>query len=372
MSGSTAVAARVMEIEGHDEAVQQNDRANKEAAKLILHRPVEASSADPVEYFRGLNEREGWSMSEIGDEVGYDASTVSKVFGGSYQGDMEAVRIAFGDAMNRLLGSGRGVLIRTMTSQIINEALLDSVGKEWTTVLYGDSGVGKTDAINRFVAAGRGKRHARRAVIITITMTVSIGSLVAKLADSIGVDSRGVIETIFRRIVDALKRRPHLIIIDETNNLDRMPGRAAQIINMLRQINDEAKCGLVFVGTSSLHRLIVDPKNREWADMLLSRVRLQHELPGASLLEARALLISHFGPLDLDAWKTWLCGYEAIMRSSQRNVDMAHGNFRAVGVFVDNARYFMSANKISAGAALTPEMIRMIWQRCGRRWRNGS
>lgn len=358
-------ADRVVEISREEES--QNDRANREAEKLIERYPFKVEQDDPISFFHTLHEEEGWTHGEIGREVGYDSSTVSKVFSKTYGGDHEAVEFAFGDAMNRMLGSGRGVLIRTQAGQIINEALNDSLGKEWTTVLYGESGVGKTEAIRRFIAALRGKKNARKAVLLTITLTASAGTILMRLADQLGIDSRGQVERVFDRIVDHLKRTPTLVIVDEMNNLSRTPAKAARIVNLLRQINDETRVGLALFGTESLHRMIVDPRNREWSDMILNRVRLQEELPGANLLEVRALLIAHFGHIPLDAWRVWLTGYIASMKASQREADLENGNLRAVGVFIDNARYYLTSNRIKPGTPLTPKAVRGIWNRCGRR-----
>ncbi|MCC6546195.1 ATP-binding protein [Candidatus Sumerlaeota bacterium] len=364
----TATAEKIVEI-GKD-AERQNEAANREAEGLIVRYPVRAGEDDPIEFFRTLNEKEGWSLTEVGREVGYDASVVSKVFGGTYNGDLEKVQFAFGDAMNRILGSGRGVLIRTQASLIIEEALADSVASEWFTVLYGESGIGKTDTLRRFLLSSKGRKNARRAIILTITLTASAGSVMQRLADLLGVDSRGQVERLFDRIVLHLKHNPTLIIVDEMNNLERTPSKAARIVNMLRQINDETMVGLVFIGTASLHQMIVDPRNRGWADMLLNRIRLQEELPGASLIEARALLIAHFGKVSLEAWSAWVKGYEDIMRASQREVDLENGNLRAVGVFIKNARYFFTSNRIKQGTALSAKIVRGVWNRCGRRLRD--
>ena len=372
------VDTKVVEVvkERDVQKMRRNEEETKAAERLIERRPVssDVGTDDPVEFIRSLAEEEGWSTTEIGKEIGYHSSVVSKVLNNCYTGDAEAVKQACADAMNRLLGSGRGALVRTDTSVIIEETLRESLGREWMSVVYGDPGIGKTETINRTVQAARGKRGAYKAVVVTITATATAGTLLYRLASALGIDPCGQVERLFDRIVDELKRERRLLVFDEMNNLSRAPARAARIVNVLRQINDAAKTGMVFVGTSGLTRLLFDPKNRDSMEMLLSRIRLQVQLPGASLVEARALLMAHFGPLDWKAWDAFQKGYESALRSWRGgDLDLESGSLRLVAVFSDNAKICMAINKSSkaGNAPLTAEIANLAWQRM-RRARSAS
>ncbi len=319
---------------------------------LILQRPDSGVlDGDPIDYWRQLHE-EGWSTGDIAREVGYDASTVSKVLSGKYLGDMDAVRRSFSDARRLHVGPSDGAVIRTINGALIDEALNEAEGSQWLTLIYGPPGVGKTSAIRRWVGEDRERRALRRrAIIITLDINATVGSVIQSVAESLGIPWRERISTLVSRIVERLRCDRRLLIFDEVNNLTSRRGSAPRIVNTLRQINDLTSCGIVLVGTVDLLHLLTDVRRRDEMEMLLSRVGKQVELGDVSPREIRALIAAHFGPVSQDVW-------EAFWRGMAECVGDV--NLRRTAIWIQSAKRVMAINR---ARNLNPKVVRAAWKR---------
>lgn len=339
-------------------AIKEVTTAAEDMEGMIVSRPATtAELGDPIAYFARLHEDEGWSYTEIGRECGYDGSVVSKVFGGKYTGDLASVRDAMGDAMRRLLGTSDGAEILTQTAAVIGEALRQSHGSEWMTVIYGPAGIGKTHALRRYVRRCERSRSRRRALLFTLDQQANTRSIMLELANALQISTRGETSVITHAIVETLRKTPHLLIFDEVNNLTFNPRKpvVAAALNTLRQINDLTSCGIVLCGTTSVMRVLQDPRNREMMEMVVSRVGIEMEVFPPIAREMRALLCAHFGEVGDAAWRVF-----------EEGLPSGDASLRRAAVFVRSAKAYMELKKVPEGTALTPAVAKAAWRRIRR------
>ncbi|HLP71207.1 MAG TPA: ATP-binding protein [Rhizobium sp.] len=327
----------------------------EDAARLILRWPVRKAEreSDPIEFFRSLYEEEGWSLRAIGREVGYEGSVVSKVLSGKYNGDMVAIGEAFTEGRRRVLGPSMGAIIKTAASDALEQALQESLGSEYLTVVYGEPGTGKTDTIRRFHMRGQGKSGGHKTILLTTSYLIYSTTLLRQLASALGVEPKGSADVLLSRVEEKLIEDRHLLIFDEVNNLASRPKAAVGVLNLIRHLVDATACGAVLVGTKNLFDMITDHRYRYDLNMIASRIDQVVELPTASLKEVRALLISHFGDLSEQVWTTFLAGLRAESRTGRLSL-------RRVAVFVKQARRIQSVNGAD-GKPLTPRFVKMAW-----------
>lgn len=335
---------RVIDVQ--DEA--QVALAGNHCERMIVEYPIKADG-DPIEWWRKKAEEDGWTHDEIGKEMGYDGSVISKVFAGKYTGDTRKVWDSAADARDMVMGPGQGAFVNTVTAQLIAEALNDARGSEFMTVLVGDPGCGKTSALNRFVnITDRGK-----ALLITIDQTASVNSLIAEIGEELKVDLTGQTAIRVKRIAEELRRRRKLLIFDEVNNLAFNAARATRILNTIRQINDLSHCGVVLCGTHNLFHMIFG-KNRDQMEMIRSRVGTEMTLPTADKQEVEALLTAHFGDVSNKAWKA----FEDGMNGEKRLMGISSGySLRRAAAIIRQVHLLMKKNQRVGQVRLSPALV---------------
>jgi DNA transposition AAA+ family ATPase len=126
-------------------------------------------------------------------------------------------------------------------------------------VIVGDAGTGKTTAIRRYEA------ESHSAFIVEVDPSFTKNVLVAEIARAIGVESKGNSTVVISRIVEALRERDSVLIIDEADYL------SDACLELLRRvINDKAETGVVLVGLPRLEYKLRNLRNDH--EQLASRV----------------------------------------------------------------------------------------------------
>jgi DNA transposition AAA+ family ATPase len=119
----------------------------------------------------------------------------------------------------------------------VETAALDSVRKAVAmaqddrdiAVIVGDSGTGKTTALRNYAA------ESRSAVLVEVDASFTKNVLVAEIARAVGVEAKGGMTVVIGRVVEALKGRDTVIMIDEA---DYLSDGSLELLR--RVINDKA------------------------------------------------------------------------------------------------------------------------------------
>ncbi|MBI1291832.1 AAA family ATPase [bacterium] len=329
------------------EKVQDRNGAER-AEALIVERPD--SITDPLAFWLRRSEEDGYSASEIAQYVGYDESTVSKILNGKYQGNVHEVLTRLEAGRSRMLGTSKGAKIRTDNVEAVGQIVRGIQHTSWIVIVHGEPGVGKTTALRSL----SGREGGIRTAYLTVTEESTSRTAVRDLAAELGVDGRSAYD-LRRGILEALRVRPHVIVVDEMNNLSHRNNEAAGLINTLRQINDEVCCGLVLCGTTGeFYATMTSRANAVRMEMCRSRVHTEVHLGNPTMVEHRALLQANFGPVSDQVWRA----YEAGLNDPNVGNGKA-GSFRRATQFMDHARRVVLIN---GAAVLTEEIIRGTWR----------
>ena len=130
--------------------------------------------------------------------------------------------------------------VSTKTTRRISEVMRDAHEAGDTVVIYGQAGLGKTQAVKNYCE----KNPA--AILIEANPSFTALVLMRKLAAAAKVSTVGSLNDLFESVSDRLRDSGRLIVVDEAENL---PLRALEIIHRL---HDDTGCGLVLSGMPRL------------------------------------------------------------------------------------------------------------------------
>lgn len=204
----------------------------------------------------------GISQNKMATAVGTSSAVLSQWLNSKYEGDLEEINAKISEFLEKeenrgnLTGAGINDFVETRISTTI-WGLLDYIRKRRTvSMIYGDSGVGKTKAIVEW------SKNKTDVILITARPTLSTPKEIMKsLAEELKTKTTGTQGDIARGVIKKLKGTDKMIIIDEAQQL------TIKAIDELRSLNDdtETKTAIVLVGNHPLYEKI----NKEEDDELV-------------------------------------------------------------------------------------------------------
>jgi DNA transposition AAA+ family ATPase len=140
--------------------------------------------------------------------------------------------------------------VETTATAQIRKAIALAHDEADIAVIVGDAGTGKTTAIRQYEA------ESHSAFIVEVDPSFTKNVLVAEIARAIGVESKGNSTVVISRIVEVLRERDSVLIIDEADYL------SDTCLELLRRvINDKAATGVVLVGFPRLEYKLRNLRN---------------------------------------------------------------------------------------------------------------
>ena len=143
-------------------------------------------------------------------------------------------------------------------------------------IVYGMPGTGKTYTV-RYLA------EAYNWLFITATPTITVKSICINLCDALGLDSKGTSVSLTKAIIEELRERNTMIIIDEADMLNRK--NTTNVIEHLRIISDLSATGLVFVGTITFEKEVDRGYKKILLEQFNSRVGSKMKMDNLRLLD---------------------------------------------------------------------------------------
>ena len=104
-------------------------------------------------------------------------------------------------------------------------------------VIIGDAGIGKTTAMRQYA------KESHSALLIDVDPSFSKVVLMNEIAQALGVETKGGMNAVIERVIEALKDRDAVVIIDEA---DYLSDSSLELVR--RIIHDKANTGVVLVG----------------------------------------------------------------------------------------------------------------------------
>lgn len=247
------------------------------------------SQKETAQRFRAwAREKAEKSNSEIAELLDCSPAVVSQMLKGSYSGDVDKYVRRMGQILKRQrkrsVAPVEPSFVKNTTAKKVIEGLWNAHTEKTLVFVVGPTGVGKTraakhycnrDAAARYLATGEGCRPR---------------ALVGALADLLDVETSGRGTWGLRRDISrSLRGSDQLLVLDE---VDYLPEKTHQVI---RQIHDEAGCGVVLVGTPACLRRLRESKSDTKAQ-IMGRVARVVELGPCSDRDLREIA----GQWDLD------------------------------------------------------------------------
>ena len=226
----------------------------------------------------------GLSRNRIADEAGYTPSALSGWMNKKYTAKDQTVFVgALKAAMERLLekrfsvGNTTGKKFarqETSVTLAVFEAAKICQFRGLMGLFTGRGGLGKTTAAEMYAAS------APNVAYVWTSKFMTKRQLREKIAEQCGVrefSSFGMLE----KVCEKLKSQKSLVIIDESENL------SLDVLDTVRQINDQSGAGLLFIGQEPFYELLA--KSRRTHEYLVDRFKARSRVTGIGLSDVRLL-----------------------------------------------------------------------------------
>ncbi|EBT2372241.1 AAA family ATPase [Salmonella enterica] len=201
---------------------------------------------------------DGAVMADIARESGVSASRLSQFLSGTYRGNSQIVADALAAWLENRNTERHSLpvmpeFVVTPTVKNIWGAFQYAQLTQSIAVVYGNPGLSKTTARDRFVAS--------RPNVWTFTVSrssVKVAGCLYAIAQAIGVKEPQVYrpDFLYRQVRDELKGKKGLIIVDEADRL------GYETLEELRILQEESQVGLVLIGNHNVYKRLTGNESR--------------------------------------------------------------------------------------------------------------
>ncbi len=217
-------------------------------------------------------------LSEAAQLIGYESSTLSRVFRGKYEGNVEDFALAIANFRKLILERAtvnRPPYLETSLYREIEQCCNAARTYQKIGMIFGESQIGKTDGIEHY--STRDQYNHGMTVKVEMPVGGSLSSFIPVLRNRLRIGTRGRTGEHFDDI--ASKMHPNmLLIVDEFARA--IPGTVAdKTIEFLRALYDAKRFGMVLVGTNIFRDQMADEKMEPWLRQLHRRVLFRRQLP---------------------------------------------------------------------------------------------
>ncbi|MBK7106850.1 MAG: AAA family ATPase [Ignavibacteriae bacterium] len=250
---------------------------------------MNVSKTDLVDQLEDYQERKNLSWNEVSRKIGISPSIISSWRKNSYTGNNDDVNIAV-DRFLRIENSKlKGIKKDLEFVEINNTKKFLSVLKTChrdgiIAAIVGDTGTSKTTSIELYESENDVvKISANRSFKFPI-------EYIKRIHTQIGKNGIGTMNKLFQDVVNELKGKNILIIIDQCDYLN------LSAIDIFRSLNDESGVGIVFVGLPSF--LATLRGNEPEVKQVKDRIRMKLELKKFSQNDCDEILDKNWPELN--------------------------------------------------------------------------
>lgn len=231
------------------------------------------------------------SIEQLADEIGYSRSALSNYIRKVKDFNPDGVQRALRGWWAKQDRTAIDTFVPTTVSRRVAEACEEALANRDLVVIFSHPEMGKSTGVRRFMWQKR-QQGERNFVYVTANPLTTHSALVQQIAEEIGMYSSFTAPKLVRLIVDALKRSPHLIVIDDASFL------SLTALETLRYIHEQAGCGLVLIGTRALMLRMLGATGRMLDDLaqFYSRVGRRVSLPDWLPREEMAAMARAYSP----------------------------------------------------------------------------
>jgi DNA transposition AAA+ family ATPase len=204
-------------------------------------------------FFDLVGEGKRVSQSKAAQAIGYTAGVVSAYKSRAYNGNIKTLEEkieAWLKRESRRLSKIDVPIVETSGIARIKRAIALAHDEADIAVVVGDACTGKTTGAYQYQA------ESHSAFLVEVDPSFTKVTLLAEIARAIGVETKGTMSAVISRIVEALRERDAVLIIDEADYL------SDACLELLRRvINDKAQTGVVLIGLPRLEYKLRNLRN---------------------------------------------------------------------------------------------------------------
>lgn len=291
---------------------------------------TELSYEQAVQLVQDYKQETGKTQTAIANELAISDAALSSFLKGTYKTPhtiIPKVAELLKVTGKRKVAPKEPAFVETTVAKRVMEAISYCHLQGKIAVVYGDAGVGKTQAVRAYL------RENSLAIGITISPSyASITGVNELIADQLGIRER-VARRIYAEIIGKLKDSGRVLIIDEAQHL------TVRALNHLRCMSDESGVGIALIGNEEVYTKMKGSGKADFAQ-LFSRIGMRREVLTTTTTQDDIRKIFAEAHLEEDA-------LELLYRIART----AYGLRGAVNVFVNTAAVF--------GTVDAPSLARM-------------
>jgi len=278
-----------------EEVIQQDTLTNQarlsipgDTVKIALTKMRDSKTIDEADealiwWFYCHCRDKRFSLAESADAVGYDSTTIHRLFNGTYGAKLDKVveaitrykKVTAERDKRRDIG-----FIETSTwrkvSQICDSAFYDAM----PAFIYGASQIGKTACLKEYAL----RNNHGQTRYIRMPSAPTFAYFVKTVAEACFISTRQNHDITRRRIMDSVDKK-NLLIIDEVHQalITSSDMIARKVVEFLREIYDRTGCGIVLCGTKVLRDEFERGRQAMIYDQFRRRGMLELNLPDTPL-----------------------------------------------------------------------------------------
>lgn len=286
---------------------------------------VEALSSLPEDdrlvilaYHQQILADRSYNWRRVKDEIGYDSSTMSRVFRGKYAGSYANIVLAIRRHLeNRKDAVSRASFVKNAIAKTIWNAMDYALANSTGALVIGPSRTGKTEAAKAYAESdsARGK-----VVYYQVPPTGGVGALLSGLCRCVGASRKLIPAESLAAICRALGPT-RILVIDEAH---RMLGASAKSmarqLEVVRYLHDETRCAFALIATARFEDELV--ASRYMHEQLIGRISAPIRVGEKLRADDWRPIVDQFIPGDLD--KETLAALEQVVASTGRVAALVH------------------------------------------------
>jgi DNA transposition AAA+ family ATPase len=245
----------------------------------IIEQKYTAAQQETLSFWYFAARERGWSLAKTSEVSGVSSTVLTRLFRGVYNADpssaiatLERAKVTFHES------SSNPDFIETSLYARLTAICDKTRALQNIAIAWGPPGIGKTECLQEYQ---RRNNHGRTQLVRYPTNS-SPSYFIHHLARGLGVSFRAKSSFNTReQIIRVLSAGQRLLIIDELHQafLTTRADSAVKSLELLREISDVAKCGLVLIGTEVLADEIFQGPHKLLLTQLVDRGTVQVPLP---------------------------------------------------------------------------------------------
>lgn len=227
--------------------------------------------------------QQGMTRKVIAEEAGYRDSALSAWMNKKYSVKDMAFEVALRSALERILerrfmsGNREAKKFRRVKTSVV-EAVFSTAKicqfQGLIGLLTGKGGRGKTTAAEMY------KASVSNVIYVRTSRFMTRKHLMQAIAKQVGVDEKSAYDMLVK-VCEKLRRRKSLVIFDEAENI------SLDLLDTVRQINDWANAGLLFIGQEAFYDTLA--RARPSHEYLVDRFKLRMRVKDLGLADVKTL-----------------------------------------------------------------------------------